>query len=64
MCGLYVDYIVSVVECIMCNMEGIFVQEHVSIMWNVSMTVLVGIDCTEFVWGIYTDKVVWNLHMK
>ena len=47
------------------NMEGIFVQGNMPVMWN-RYTSGPGhtLHCSEFIWGLYTDVVVSYQHMK
>ena len=65
MWSLYEDYSRSAVAH-MCSVAGIFVQRHVP--FNVECMDASGnghiVHCIEFIWGRYTDIVVWYLHMK
>ena len=49
----------------MSNVAGIFIQEHMQMMWNLCISAhgyIIGY--SEFIWGVDTDIIVWNLHLK
>ena len=46
----------------MCNVVGIFVQGQMPVMWNTSAPGHI-IDCNSS-YEVYTDIVVWYVHIK
>ena len=64
MWGLHVDYIISAVEHTLWCGQYIYSGAHANDAKYIISAFGHIVDCSELIWGISTDIVVWCLHMN
>ena len=65
MWGLHVDHIIFAVGHTCLMWQAYFLGTYANnVEWKYTSTCGHIVDCSEFIWGIYTDIVVWCLHMS